>query len=60
MSDRTFTLDEAQTLVPVLESLLRTAIAAKKLIDEVEAEHQALVHRICHSSRAAQGRARQS
>jgi hypothetical protein len=46
MSDRTFTLDEAQMLLPVLESLLRTAIAAKKLIDEVEAEHQALVHRI--------------
>jgi hypothetical protein len=46
MSDRTFTLDEAQMLLSVLESLLRTAIAAKKLIDEVDAEHQALVHRI--------------
>jgi hypothetical protein len=46
MSDRTFTLDEAQTLLPVLESLLRTAIASKKLIDEVEAEQQALVNRI--------------
>ncbi|MFZ1011215.1 MAG: DUF2203 domain-containing protein [Candidatus Sulfotelmatobacter sp.] len=46
MSDRTFTLDEAQVLVPVLESLLRTAIAGKKLMEEVEAEMQALAHRI--------------
>jgi hypothetical protein len=46
MSDRTFTLDEAQVLVPVLESLLRTAIAGKKLMEEVEAEVQALAHRI--------------
>jgi hypothetical protein len=46
MSDRTFTLDEAQSLLSVLESLLRTAIAAKKLMDEVEAEQQALSHRI--------------
>jgi hypothetical protein len=46
MSNRTFTLDEAQSLLPVLESLLRTAIAAKKLIDEVEAEQQELNHRI--------------
>ena len=46
MSDRTFTLDEAQLLVPVLESLLRTAIAGKKLMEEVEAEMQALGHRI--------------
>jgi hypothetical protein len=46
MSDRTFTLEEAQTLVPVLESLLRTAIAGKKLMEDVEAELQALGHRI--------------
>ena len=46
MSERTFTLDEAQSLLPVLESLLRTAIGAKKLIEEVEAEQQALNHRI--------------
>jgi len=46
MSDRTFTLDEAQSLLPVLESLLRTAIQAKKIMDEVEAELQALHHRI--------------
>jgi hypothetical protein len=46
MSDRTFTLDESQSLLPVLESLLRAAIAAKKLMDEVEAEQQELNHRI--------------
>lgn len=46
MSERTFTLDEAQSLLPVLESLLRTAIAAKKLMEEFEAEMQALNHRI--------------
>ncbi len=46
MSDRTFTLDEAQSLLPVLESLLRTAIAGKALIEQVEAEQQALSHRI--------------
>lgn len=46
MSDRTFTLDEAQALLPVLESLLRTAINSKKLMEEVEAELQAMSHRI--------------
>ena len=46
MSDRTFTLDEAQALLPVLESLLRTALNAKKLMDDVDVEVQALHHRI--------------
>lgn len=46
MSERTFTLEEAQSLLPVLESLLRTAIDSKKLMEEVEAEQQALAHRI--------------
>jgi hypothetical protein len=46
MSERTFTLDEAQSLLPVLESLLRTAIAAKKTVDENEALQQALQHRV--------------
>jgi hypothetical protein len=46
MSDRTFTLDEAQTLLPVLESLLRTAISSKKVIEEVEGEMQELSQRI--------------
>jgi len=46
MSDRTFTLDEAQSLLPVLESLLRSAIAGKKVMEEFEAEMQELSHRI--------------
>jgi hypothetical protein len=46
MPDRTFTLEEAQSLLPVLESLLRTAIAGKQVIEEVAAEQQALAHRI--------------
>jgi hypothetical protein len=46
MPDRTFTLDEAQSLLPVLESLLRSAISAKKLIEKADAEQQALHHRI--------------
>jgi hypothetical protein len=46
MSSRTFTLDEAQTLLPVLESLLRRAIDAKKLIEEFDSEMLALQHRI--------------
>jgi hypothetical protein len=46
MSSRTFTLDEAQSLLPVLDSLLRTAIKNKKDIEEFEAEQEALKHRI--------------
>ena len=46
MSFRTFTLDEAQDLLPVLESLLRTAIDGKKQIESAEAELQAVAHRI--------------
>jgi hypothetical protein len=46
MSDRTFTLDEAQMLLPVLESLLKQAIQGKKLIEEVDAELQETAHRV--------------
>jgi len=46
MSDRTFTLDEAHTLLPVLESLLKQGIQGKKLIEEVDAELQEVTHRI--------------
>jgi hypothetical protein len=45
VSERTFTLDEAQSLLPVLESLLKTAIKAKQIIEEADAELQALHHR---------------
>lgn len=46
MSSRTFTLDEAQDLLPVLESLLRTSIDGKKLIESVDAELQEMAHRV--------------
>src|SRR5215467_11202365 len=46
MSSRTFTLDEAKDLLPVLESLLRSALDGKKLIESFEAELQATAHRI--------------
>ena len=46
MADRTFTLQEAQTLLPVLESLLRTAIDGRKFIESVDNEFQDLAHRV--------------
>jgi hypothetical protein len=44
--ERTFTLPEAQALLPVLESLLKSAIASKKRMEEVQAEMQQLSSRI--------------
>ena len=46
MSERTFNLEEAQSLLPVLESLLRTAIQSKTVMEEVEGEMHALAQRI--------------
>jgi hypothetical protein len=46
MSDTTFTLEEAESLLPVLESLLRAAIDGKKLIETVDGEFQELAHRV--------------
>src|SRR5579862_9703714 len=46
MSNRTFTLHDAQILLPTLESLLRSAINSKALIEEVDAELQAVAHRV--------------
>lgn len=46
MADRTFTLSEAQSLLPVLESLIRTAIEGKNLIESVDTEFQAIAHRV--------------
>lgn len=43
---RTFTLAEAETLLPVLESLLRSAMQSKALIEEVDAEFESLRSRI--------------
>lgn len=46
MPTRTFTLSEAHKLLPILESLLKTAISSKQLIEEVDAELQEVGHRI--------------
>jgi len=46
MADRTFTLDEAQTLLPILELLLKQAMRGKKVIEEVEDELQKTAHRV--------------
>ena len=46
MADRTFTLDEAQTLLPVLESLLKTAMEAKNAADRIEQEFKAVSSRV--------------
>jgi hypothetical protein len=46
MADKYFTWEEAQTLLPVLESLLRTCMDGKKLMQEVEAELQQVRNRI--------------
>jgi hypothetical protein len=46
MSTRNFTLDQAQSLLPVLESLLRSAMNGKKLIEEVDAEMQDTAHKV--------------
>ena len=43
---KTFTFEQATTLLPVLRSLLRRAMEGKRLIEKVERELQDLRHRI--------------
>jgi hypothetical protein len=43
---KTFTLDEAQSLLPVLEALLKRAIEGKEAAERVEADLSALAQRI--------------
>ncbi len=43
---KTFSLDEAQSLLPVLESLLKRAIEGKRVAEEKEAKQQELRQRI--------------
>jgi hypothetical protein len=43
---KTFTLEEAHSLLPVLRSLLKRAMDGKGVIEEVEKELQDLKHRI--------------
>jgi hypothetical protein len=43
---KTFTLEEAQSLLPVLESLLKRALESKQAAEKVEADLSALSQRI--------------
>jgi hypothetical protein len=43
---KTFTLDEAQSLLPVLESLLKRAMEGKQSAEEVESELSEMARRI--------------
>lgn len=44
--DRTFTLSEAQAMLPVLQQLLQTAVGARTRMEEIETEFHALISRI--------------
>src|SRR5205085_11962258 len=46
MSTRAFSLEQAHKWRPVLESVLRTAITGKKLIEEVDGEMQEIAHKV--------------
>jgi hypothetical protein len=46
MAERTFTLDEAQALVPVLGSLLKTATDGKNAAERIEQEFKAVSNRV--------------
>ena len=46
VAKRTFSLDEAHAVLPVLQSLLRRGMEAKKQVEKIEAEFQELNHRI--------------
>jgi hypothetical protein len=46
MAEKYFTLDEAQTLLPVLEGLLRAAVESKQTIEGVDSQFEELRQRI--------------
>jgi hypothetical protein len=46
MANRTFTLSEAQQLLPVLKSLLQSALHAKQRVEEIDAEFQKVNSRV--------------
>jgi hypothetical protein len=46
MANRTFTLREAQELLPVLESLIRRALESKQRVEEIDAEFQKVNSRV--------------
>jgi hypothetical protein len=43
---KTFTLEQAHTLLPILKSLLKQSMDGKKAIEQIEKEFQDLKHRI--------------
>jgi hypothetical protein len=46
MKKKNFSLEEAQNLLPIVESLLRTSIECKKKIETIEEEFKAVNHTI--------------
>ena len=46
MTDKTFKLEEAESLLPVLESLLKQAMEAKEAIEAIDHSLQSLSHKI--------------
>lgn len=46
MANRTFTLNEAQQLLPVLKSLLQRALDSRKRVEEIDAEFQKVNSRV--------------
>jgi hypothetical protein len=46
MANRTFTLNEAQQLLPVLKSLIQRALESKQRIEEIDSEFQKVNSRV--------------
>jgi hypothetical protein len=46
MKKKNFTLEEAQNLLPVMESLLRTSMESKRQIEEIEEEFKKVQHSV--------------
>ena len=46
MKKKTFTLTEAENLLPVMESLLRNSLESKKRIEEIEQEFKKINHSV--------------
>jgi hypothetical protein len=44
--DKTFTLDEANTLLPILDALLKRAMDAKVTIEQIDAKFQLLTQKV--------------
>jgi hypothetical protein len=44
--DKTFTIDEANTLLPILDALLKRAMDAKTTIEQIDAKFQLLTQKV--------------